>query len=178
MRFPTGLSLRSRAVGSGLVALALGLAALPALAQTTPPSSNVTNSSGPCNLPNQAIQLDLQNPNAGDVLSPGTFQMAGYAYDKTATSGSGIDSVTVLLGPRESGGPALGNVVLGGTNPTVSAGSQFASAGFTISSARLPSVNSGPSAIFVFPHSSLCGRDAVLLGPVDILYRNVSGTSN
>src|SRR3569833_2666870 len=149
MRFPTGLSLRSRAVGSGLVALALGLAALPALAQTTPPTSNVTNTSGPCNLPNQAKQHNQQKPNAGDVLSPGTFQMAGYAYDKTATSGSGIDSVTVLLGPRESGGPALGNVVLGGTNPTVSAGSQFASGGFKISSAPIPTVNTGLFLLFV-----------------------------
>src|SRR3569833_3268315 len=141
MRFPTGLSLRSRAVRSGLVALALGLAALPALAQTTPPSSNVTNSSGPCNLPNQAIQLDLQKPNTKNEHNPNTNQKTDNTNNKTTTSGSGIDSVTVLLGPRESGGPALGNVVLGGTNPTVSAGSQFASAGFTISSARIPSVH-------------------------------------
>src|SRR3569833_355446 len=152
--------------GGGLaLAAGLGAAALPVMAQT---SGMVTYQAGPCTLPNQAIQLDLASPSPGDAVGTGKFVLPGYAYDRSATSGTGIDSVTVSLGSQDSGGQSLGQVTLGTPNPRGGAGSQFATAGFTITSAQVPN-QSGANTIFVYAHSAVSGQTAVLQVPIVVV---------
>ena len=160
--------------GGALAAVAgLGVASLPAMAQST---QTVTNSTGPCTLPNQAFQLELANPSPGDSSGTGQFALTGYAYDKSATSGSGIDSVTISLGSQDSGGQSLGNVVLGTPNPRSAAGSQFANSGFTITQAQVPD-QSGNNTIFVYAHSTVSGQTAVLQVPIQVIGSGQSGTA-
>src|SRR5262249_35083282 len=84
-----------------------------------------------CPNPPGGIVIDVANPPAGAVLSPGTgILINGSAYDVTSTTGPGVDSVTAFLGSRDSGGLFLGTASLG--QPTgISSGPQ-ANAGFTL----------------------------------------------
>ncbi|MBV8715154.1 MAG: hypothetical protein JO020_01665 [Chloroflexi bacterium] len=70
-------------------------AALPAGAQSLQPQ--------PC----PALQLD--NPNPGDTLMPGTVVISGIAFDPAATVGSGVSRVDFFLGERDAGGLYLGS---------------------------------------------------------------------
>src|SRR5215471_6785695 len=57
--------------------------------------------------------LQLGNPNPGDFLSLGDYEVSGIAYDPSAKQGSGIDRVEFFLGLRENGGLSLGNTTVG-----------------------------------------------------------------
>jgi hypothetical protein len=137
-------------------------------ATATPTAAPATPS---CVPPPQGIVLTVQNPQPGASLSPGSSVVIdGVAYDQSSTSGAGISSVTAYLGDRNAGGIFLGTATLGQPNPGVGSNSPFASAGFTLRSATLPT-GSGGRSIFVYAHSSLVDREAsvqipVFLGPV------------
>jgi hypothetical protein len=119
------------------------------------------------------IHLELQNPQPGDTLLTGVeVVMNGVAFDSGSTSGAGISSVTAYLGARDAGGLFLGNAQLGQPNPTASAGSQFANAGFTLRTPAMPS-GSGGRSIFVYAKSTVGNAEATLEVPV---YLNVAPT--
>jgi len=58
--------------------------------------------------------VDLFNPNAGDLVLPGSYMISGVALDPLAQQGSGIDHVSFYLGRRDQGGLSLGSVTPSG----------------------------------------------------------------
>jgi hypothetical protein len=92
-----------------LLFAALTFASLPAGAQT---SAALTTTSLSCPV------LSIGNPNPGDIVQSGGYVISGAAWDPNATSGSGIQSVSIFLGERDQGGTILGSTVPGiGSNP-------------------------------------------------------------
>jgi hypothetical protein len=141
-----------------------------AFAQATstpaPTSSAAAPTPVPCATPPIGVQIVLENPAPGDTLISGTqVVMNGIAYDTGATSGSGIASVTIYLGARDAGGLSLGTAILGQPNPSVPAGSQFATAGFSLRTPPLPSGN-GARSIFVYARSTVGNAEGVLEVPI------------
>lgn len=102
-----GRLLGAAGVTCTLVFAVLGLASLPAGAQSAATST--------CPF------VSLENPNPGDLLNFGGYIVAGTAYDPAATQGSGIARIDFFLGERESGGIFLGSATPGsggaGSNP-------------------------------------------------------------
>jgi hypothetical protein len=155
-----------------------GVAAADTLAQAatatpTPHPSGPTPTAVACVAPKIGVQIVLENPQPFDTLISGTqVVINGVAYDTGATAGSGISTVSIYLGSRDTGGTALGNALLGQPNPLVSAGSQFANAGFTLRTPSLPN-GSGGRSIFVYAKSLVGNAEGVLEVPV---YLNTAPT--
>jgi hypothetical protein len=119
------------------------------------------------------LQIVLENPQPFDTLLSGTIiTINGIAFDTTAPTGSGVSAVSVYLGDRDAGGPALGVALLGQPNQQAGAGTQFANAGFTLMTTTLPA-GSGSRTIFVYARSSVNNAEAVLQVPV---YLNTAPT--
>jgi hypothetical protein len=104
-------STRTQVIVSSLTAGVIGLMPGIASAQTNPttPASD-SNMVARCDLP----VLDLFNPNPGDLVLPGDYMISGVAVDPVAQNGSGIDQVSIYLGPRDQGGVALATVTPSG----------------------------------------------------------------
>jgi hypothetical protein len=82
--------------------------------------------------------------------------MEGRAFDRAASSGSGIDRVSVFVGDRDSGGQLVGDAVLGKPVPT----------GFTVT-ADLSRLGGGHT-LFIYARSAVSGRETVVSFPVVI----------
>jgi hypothetical protein len=140
-----------------LVVVSGGLFAVATAAPLEQPAPSAT-----CT-PATAIRIVLQNPTPFAELSSGSqITMSGMAYDPAATTGTGIDSVTVFLGAREGGGVFLGQATLGQPNPQ---SAPVQNAGFTLRTNSFPS-GSGQRTIFVYAHSSASNREANLQVPI------------
>ena len=152
-----------------VLAGAAGAASADRLAQatSTPTSSAAATATAvPCRTAPTGIQIILENPSPGDTIQTGVpLVMNGIAYDPAADTGNGIQSVIIYLGDRASGGTNLGTAVLGQPNPQAAAGSQFATAGFTLRTSPLPS-GSGARTIFVYVRSLVTNTEATLQVPV------------
>jgi subtilisin family serine protease len=84
--------------------------------------------------------LTIDNPTAGSTKT-GPFSFNGWAIDRGATSGTGIDMVHVYAYAASGGGPiAVGAASYGSSRPDVGAayGSQFTNSGYTINVPLLP----------------------------------------
>ena len=102
----------------------------------------------------EAPVLSLANPSAGDVLPNGDIIIEGAAFDPSATSGDGIDRVTVFLGNRDNGGTIVGT------------GTPGADHVFKID-AKIPANLSGSHDFFAYAHSSVTDQEtAVEVTPV------------
>jgi hypothetical protein len=114
-------------------------AALPAVVQTGP-----------------SLVLSVGNPQPGDQLPRGKYVMQGLAFDRAASTGTGVDRVTVFADNRDSGGQLIGNAVLGQPGAT----------GFsaTIDLSKL----SGSHDLYVYARSSVSGKETVVNLPVKI----------
>jgi hypothetical protein len=144
-----------------------------ATATATPAPTTAAAAQPACVNTSQGLQLVLGNPQPGDTLLSGVpVNMSGIAFDAASTSGSGISSVTVYLGDRDAGGLSLGIALLGQPNPQAPAGSQFATAGFTLRSPNLPA-GSGGRSVFVYARSAITNVERVLEVPV---YLNTAPT--
>ncbi len=102
------------------------------------------------------IQLAIDTPQAGGVV-PLPFLVAGWALDRSAMQGPGVDAVHVWAYPVTGGAPFfLGVATLGGTRPDVGAafGAQFIEAGYGLEVDALPP---GTYDLAVFPHSAVTG---------------------
>jgi len=106
--------------------------------------------------PGPSLVLSVGNPQPGDLLPRGKYVMQGLAFDRAATSGSGVDRVSVFVDDRDSGGQHVGEAVLG----------QPVATGFTVTTdlSRL----GGGHTLFVYARSSVSGREAVVSFPVVI----------
>ena len=105
-------------------------------------------------IPGQGPVLSLANPSAGDVLPTGDIIIEGAAYDPNATSGDGVDRVTVFLGNRDNGGTIIGT------------GTPGADHMFRVD-AKVPAGMTGSHDFFVYAHSSVTDQEtAVEVTPV------------
>ena len=120
----------------------------------------------PCTIAPAGIQIILENPSPGDTINTGVqLVINGIAYDPAADTGAGISSVVIYLGDRAAGGTSLGTAILGQPNPLAAPGSQFATAGFRLTTPALPS-GSGARTIFVYARSLVTNNEGVLQVPV------------
>lgn len=124
---------------------------------TSVATSNETSGPAPVAASASTMVLQLANPAPGATVLHGNLVLQGWAYDKAAPFGSGVDSVTVFLDARSSGGRYLGSATLG--QPSVN--------GFTIK-VGLPSNSTGVHSIFVYAHDTVTGRESSISVPVTI----------
>src|ERR671933_491253 len=106
--------------------------------------------------PGPSLVLSVGNPQPGDLLPRGKYVMQGLAFDRAATSGTGVDRVSVFVDNRDSGGQLVGEAVLG----------QPVATGFTVT-ADLSRLGGGHT-LFVYARSSVSGRETVVSFPVVI----------
>jgi hypothetical protein len=106
--------------------------------------------------PGPSLVLSIGNPQPGDQLSRGKYVMQGLAFDRAATTGSGVDRVSVFLDDRDSGGQLVGDGVLGQPTPT----------GFsaTIDLSR----TSGQHTLFIYARSAVSGKETTVNLPVNV----------
>src|SRR5205807_358266 len=76
--------------------------------------------------PGPSLVLSVGNPQPGALLPRGKYIMQGLAFDRAATTGSGVDRVSVFVDSRDSGGQLVGDAVLG---QPVATGGRSTSAG-------------------------------------------------
>jgi hypothetical protein len=101
-----------------------------------------------------AVVLELDSPRPGDLLSPGKYVVQGRAFDPAAPKGSGIDRVYATLDDRDAGGRLLADATLDGSGGR----------GFRLT-ADLGHL-SGAHTVYVYAHSAVTGKDAVVCAPV------------
>lgn len=137
--------LSSRPLGRGAAIVAVALLATAALSSApVGADSSGTCTSGPI--------LDLANPNAGDLLSPGDYVVSGVARDPAAASGDGIDRVELFVGNRDLGGTEVGVAV--------------PRAGMFEVTAKLPTNVTGGTSFFAYAHSAISGQETSVSVPV------------
>jgi hypothetical protein len=123
-----------------------------------------------------APSLTVWNPSAGDRLLPGSLVMQGVALDPSASSGTGIDQVSVFLGDRDAGGVHLGNAVMDNPDPSTNT----ARGGWTLATAVLRGTGVART-LYVYARSGLSGREAVTPIPVligDVVHFRGGGLSS
>jgi hypothetical protein len=103
-----------------------------------------------------SLVLSVGNPQPGDLLPRGKVVMEGQAFDRAATTGSGVDRVSVFLDSRDSGGQHIGDAVLGQPGAT----------GFTVTADL--SKASGGHTLFVYARSAVNGSETVVSFPVAV----------
>ncbi len=111
--------------------------------------------------------LVLANPNAGDMVTPGALRMEGVAFDSAATTGVGVDRVSVFLGDRDAGGQFLGDATLGTPATTPVPTDQFARAGWTLETPAL-SGSGEMNELSVYARSSVTGQETEVDIPISI----------
>jgi hypothetical protein len=144
---------------SGLVAL-LALLGMEVISVSAAPSAAAST-----------IVFDVANPPAGATVPRGRLNISGVAYDTAATSGTGIDQITVFLGDRDMGGASsgrpggyLGAATLGLPNPMAGSG-QLSKAGFNL---KTFSLRKGAWTLWIYARSSASNKEAVVQIPVKV----------
>jgi hypothetical protein len=96
--------------------------------------------------------MSVDTPGSGVV--PSSFVVSGWAIDRFANVGSGVDAVHVWASPTDGSAPIwVGSATLNGSRPDVAAifGAQFASAGFNL----LTTLPAGSYRLTVYLHSTV-----------------------
>jgi hypothetical protein len=91
-----------------------------------------------------------------------TYTIRGFAYDPTATTGTGIDRVQIYMDePRGQGGMFVGDAQFGGSTPAAAAryGPHFAEAGYRID-IDPENFTAGNHHIFTYARSSVTGLES------------------
>jgi hypothetical protein len=131
----------------------------PAAPVASPPATAAAGPQALLQLPGtHAPVLSVANPTADNLVPAGDLIVEGEAFDPSATSGSGIDSVELFLGSRESGGISVGSGVPGDNgapNPRT----------FVIK-ANIPSNVNGEHDFVVYARSAATGEETVVSSPV------------
>ncbi|HLZ25838.1 MAG TPA: hypothetical protein VKV73_00785 [Chloroflexota bacterium] len=135
----------ARPFGRGAAIVTLALVATATLGSA--PVGAAT--SGPCT---SGPVLDLANPSAGDLLSPGDYVVSGVARDPAAPSGDGIDRIELFLGNRDLGGTEVGTAI--------------PQQGMFAVTAKLPTSISGGTNFFAYAHSAVSGQEVAVSVPV------------
>lgn len=151
-------------VASGAVALAPAVVEAPRPVEATRPAATTAQAaSAPrpaiqaaATLPGPSLVLSVDNPQPGDLLPKGKVLMQGLAFDRAATSGSGVDRVSVFLDDRDRGGQHVGEATLGQPGAT----------GFSVTT-DLSRVG-GSHTLFVYARSAVTGRESVVSFPITV----------
>ncbi len=106
-------------------------------------------------LPPTQLSLDLPGNNSV-VSGSGTFTVGGWALNRGAPSGTGVDAVHVYAAPADGPAIFLGAAAYGGARPDLGAvfGSQFTNSGFTLTAGPLAA---GTYTVVAFAHDGLTG---------------------
>jgi hypothetical protein len=105
------------------------------------------------------VQVAIDVPRSGVAVDQ-PFMLAGWAADRDAASGSGIDTLHVWAYPSTGGAPVfLGTPTLGGARPDVAAvfGDQFRHTGFGL---VVQGLSAGSYDLAIFPWSNVTGAFA------------------
>lgn len=124
-----------------------------ASAATTPVATTTTTTAMAPSA--STITLNVGNPSPGDTVHVGGLNVSGSAWDKAATSGSGIDRIDVFLDDRDAGGMLLTQANFGTMNNWTA-------------TLTLPSNQTGLHELVFYAHSSATGQQAVVSVPVTI----------
>jgi hypothetical protein len=108
-------------------------------------------------LPRPAPAMSLDAPVAGATVGP-RFNVAGWAIDRGASNGSGVDTVHVYAYPNPGSGqaPIFLGANYGASRPDVgnAFGARFTNSGFTVTA---PGLSPGPYLVVAFAHSTVAG---------------------
>lgn len=103
------------------------------------------------------ITLNVGNPSPNDTIKTGAISIQGDAFDKAATSGTGIDRVDIFLDNRDDGGMFLSSGTLG-------------SSSFWQAVVTLPNNQTGLHELWFYAHSSVTGQTMAVSVPVTIIH--------
>ena len=120
---------------------------MPATTTTTPTMAMAPSAS--------TITVQVGNPSPGDTVKVGGLNISGAAWDKAATTGSGIDRIDVFLDDRDAGGALL-------TQATFSTMNNWSA------TVTLPANQTGLHSLFFYAHSSVTGQQALVSVPITI----------
>jgi hypothetical protein len=98
-------------------------------------------------------------------LPRGRHVLSGVAFDTAAKTGTGVDQVTVFLGPRDLGGDYHGTATLDQPNTLGSKNAQFANAGWKFTT---KSLRKGSWTLYVYARSSVTGMETVSTIPINV----------
>jgi hypothetical protein len=101
------------------------------------------------------IVLEVGNPSSGATILSGAYNMVGRAFDKAATSGSGIDRIDIFLDSRDEGGLFLGTATPVNNN-------------LWSATVTLPNNNLGLHNMTVYAHSSVTGAQQTEVIPISV----------
>ena len=127
--------------------------------------------------------LVIDSP-ASDAVVGSSFVLSGWAIDRTAPTGSGIDAIHVYLAPSGGVQQFLGVATYGGTRGDIGSlfGAQFSPSGYTLSVSGL---SAGAYTLTVYGHSSVTGtfnvsasRSFTVSGPVSRPAMTLDSPSN
>jgi hypothetical protein len=141
---------------AGSSALTTTTPSTPSTTTTTPAAQPSTTTPTMSVAPSQStITLSIGNPSPNDTIKVGAFTVQGDAFDKAASSGSGIDRIDIFLDNRDSGGTFLSTATLGTTS-------------FWQAVLNLPSNQTGLHELWFYAHSSATGQTLAVSVPVTI----------
>jgi hypothetical protein len=126
------------------------------VALATPTPAAPAPAATPAASTSQGLVFEIANPNPGDLLQIGSYEISGVAYDPSSTSGSGIDRIEFFLDPRDDGGILLGQGVSDAGGRTFS-GVYVVPAGVK---------QKGPHTFTGYARSAATGHEAVVSIPV------------
>ena len=149
------LPARLRVLSSVLAVGLLTTGATSTFAQSAPTTPRAS-----CDAP----VLDLANPNPGDMLMPGAYEIEGKAFDPRAQQDSGVDRVSIFLDSRDAGGLDLGDATPGVPNPNLEIPGFPSMNGFTLV-VNLPNL-AGEHTLFAYARSSVTGQETTISMPV------------
>jgi len=115
----------------------------PAIMSVAPTSSTIT--------------LSVGNPSPNDTIKTGAYSIQGDAFDKAATSGTGIDRIDIFLDNRDNGGMFLSAATLGTST-------------FWQATVNLPNNQTGLHELWFYAHSSVTGQTMTVSVPVTIAH--------
>jgi hypothetical protein len=144
-----------------LAAAALAVAVMPASAQTV--GSDTFGCTTP---PEDVLHLNVSNPGPGDKVPVGDMVIHGVALDGSSAADQSVDSVSLFLGPRGSGGVHLADATLGLPNPLTTPDGPHELAGWeaTISIPNSP----GAATLVVYAHSGVSDTESTVSVPMMI----------
>jgi hypothetical protein len=105
------------------------------------------------------VVLSVANPEPGSSVLAGAYVTQGFAFDRAATSGAGVDKVTIFLDSRDEGGLFLASATPGSAG--MAPGAWTATLDF-------PSNQKGLHSLSYYALSSVSGAETAVEVPIEI----------
>jgi hypothetical protein len=155
---PTPDSLQMMCIGSAAGVNQTGVTSTTQPPATTPapPTTTTTAPTGTIGVgTTQTMVLEVGNPSPGDTIHVGAYNIIGRAFDKAATTGSGIDRIEVFLDNRDAGGLFLGTGTMMNNN-------------LWSAMIDIPNNQTGLHTLTFYAHSAVSGAELVVEVPVTV----------